>query len=452
MKQQHLAAAIAAVCASGLLTSAHATNGMNMEGYGPIATGMGGAATAYDNGTAAMANNPATLQLAPVGHRVDGAVGMLGPDVTSTMQVPNAPTDSSGGTSYVMPAIGWTSTNDQMTWGVGVFAQGGMGTEYGTDTMLAMGSDGQAMRSELGVGRVILPLAYRVNDKLTLGASLDYVWANLDMAMATSTQRLGGMVTGGTMAPNVPDMMNGATAGRIAFSDKNDFTGAAKGTGWGAKMGLTYALSDSFRIGASYHAKTQLSDMETGANAASFSMNNGVLDHGKITVRDFQWPATTSLGMQWQASSKLSIAADIKKIAWTDVMKSFSMTYTSGELAPGATLDFALPQNWKDQTVTMLGMAYQVTDATTIRAGVNLASNPIPNDLVHPLFPAIVKNHYTFGVGHQIDDRSSINVAMTIAPKVTVVNNSGASLAQAEPAMTITHSQTNFQLMYSYRY
>lgn len=29
---------------------AHATNGMLMEGYGPIAAGLGGAALAYDNG------------------------------------------------------------------------------------------------------------------------------------------------------------------------------------------------------------------------------------------------------------------------------------------------------------------------------------------------------------------------------------------------------------------
>ncbi len=81
-----------------------------------------------------------------------------------------------------------------------------------------------------------------MNDRLTLGASLDYVWATLDMAMATSTQRLGGMVTGGTLAGQVPGMMGmngGATAGRIAFSDTNDFTGAASSTGWGSKVGLT---------------------------------------------------------------------------------------------------------------------------------------------------------------------------------------------------------------------
>ena len=41
----------------------YATNGMNLEGYGPIATAMGGASMAYDNGTAAVINNPATLAL-----------------------------------------------------------------------------------------------------------------------------------------------------------------------------------------------------------------------------------------------------------------------------------------------------------------------------------------------------------------------------------------------------
>lgn len=62
-----------------------ATNGMNLEGYGPIATGMGGASMAYDNGTAAMMNNPATLTLLMQGWRLDVALGMLGPDVEASV-------------------------------------------------------------------------------------------------------------------------------------------------------------------------------------------------------------------------------------------------------------------------------------------------------------------------------------------------------------------------------
>lgn len=434
MKQQHLATTIAAVCASGLLTSAHATNGMNMEGYGPIATGMGGAATAYDNGTAAMANNPATLQLAPVGHRVDGAVGMLGPDVTSYGS-------KSTGTSYVMPAVGWSKTDERMTWGVGVFAQGGMGTEFGATSNLAM--DGQASRSELGVGRLIFPLAYRVNNKLTVGGSIDYIWAGLDMKMVTSPANFGMMVNAGTAAigpSTLPfGMPEGATSARLNFSDNSDFTGSAKGTGFGGKLGMTYAVSDVVVIGASYHGKTQLSDLETGDNAASVFVNGEPAMPGKITVRDFQWPATTAIGMSWQASPELQVVADLKHIAWSDTMNSFKMTFSNA----GGYLNFAMPQQWKDQTVTMLGASYKLNEQTILRGGVNLASNPVPAALTHPLFPAIVKSHYTMGLGYRIDQASSIDVSATIAPKVSVVDGNGG---------TITHSQTNFQLMYSYRY
>jgi hypothetical protein len=84
-------------------TSAWATNGMVLEGYGPVALAMGGAATAIENGTAAMMNNPATLQMGPDGTRFDLAVGVLGPKVSTA--IPGFPTANSGGTSYLMPAF-----------------------------------------------------------------------------------------------------------------------------------------------------------------------------------------------------------------------------------------------------------------------------------------------------------------------------------------------------------
>ena len=127
---------LAALCLAAL--PALATNGMNMEGYGPISTGMGGASQALDHGTAAMAQNPATLGLMAPGARLDAAFGVLGPDVASS--VPGA-TAKSGGTSYVMPAFGYARRSGSLTYGVGVFAQGGMGTDYGADSFLAVQSE-----------------------------------------------------------------------------------------------------------------------------------------------------------------------------------------------------------------------------------------------------------------------------------------------------------------------
>src|SRR5665811_159974 len=95
------------LCALLAAGSAQATNGMLMEGYGPISTGMGGASQAIDHGNAAMAQNPATLGMMADGTaRIDLAIGILGPDVKSTMT--GMPTAESGGTSYLMPAFGYT--------------------------------------------------------------------------------------------------------------------------------------------------------------------------------------------------------------------------------------------------------------------------------------------------------------------------------------------------------
>ena len=202
-----------------------ATNGMNMEGYGPVSTGMGGAAQALDHGTAAMAQNPATLGLMGEGARLDLAAGRLGPKVTSS--IPGLVSADSGGTAYYMPALGYVRRTGALTYGVGVFAQGGMGTEYGADTFLAMGS-GQPVRSELGVGRLLFPLAWQVTPALTVGATLDFVWAGLDMRMASSGAQLGGLVTSasGNLAQALP-ALGGAPWARIDFSNGNDFTGQA---------------------------------------------------------------------------------------------------------------------------------------------------------------------------------------------------------------------------------
>ena len=142
-------------------TTAFATNGMNMEGYGPIASGMGGASMAYDNGTAAMMNNPATLGLMPQGDLLDVALGYLGPQVKSTFDASGQSSTSSADAFY-MPAFGYVRKSGELSYGAGVFSQGGMGAEYDANASLAFGS-GDKVRSELGVGRVLFPVAYNVN-------------------------------------------------------------------------------------------------------------------------------------------------------------------------------------------------------------------------------------------------------------------------------------------------
>jgi len=426
----------ATACALSM-SSVMATNGMLMEGYGPISTGMGGASQAFDHGNAAMAQNPATLGLMADGtSRFDVALGILGPDVkSSVMGMPDA---KSGGTAYVMPAFGYVKRSGAYTYGFGMFAQGGMGTEYDASSFLASGT-GQAARSELGVGNVIFPLAYQVNSGLTIGATLKFLWSSLDMQMAGTVGTLSPIVTGGygNLAMGFATAPAGTPA-RVDFSDENKFTGAAKATGWGASVGATYKVNKDLTMGASYQFQSALDDMKTAPSAATMALTGAPVDYGQITVIDFQMPSVFAVGAGWQVSPSLLLAADLKYIGWAESMKDFKMRYDSA-LGNGS-VSFTLWQYWKDQAVLNLGMAWKTNDKMTLRAGLNLADNPVPDSYVHPLFPAIVKNHATLGMGYRFDDKSEFNAALTLAPSVTVTSGQGVD---------ISHAQTSWQFMYS---
>lgn len=434
------------LCSLTLVPAVHATNGMNMEGYGPIATGMGGASFAYDNGTAAVMNNPATLSLMESKARLDLAIGFLAPDITTS--APGAPDAKSSADLFMMPAFGYVRKAGDLVYGVGVFAQGGMGTEYGADSFLAFGS-GDKVRSELGVGRLIIPFSYNVNKDFAIAASLDYVWATLDLKMALPGAAFGDLLVPGGCSGAVCGglgALGGAPWVRLDFSGGGDMNGAARGTGFAGKIGAVYKISPEFTVGATYHSKTSLSDLETDSSGASLSVAGaGVIGSGKIKVRDFQWPETYGIGVAWNANKQLLVAADVKVIGWKSVMKDFKMTY-EGPVAPAPgsnTIDFAMAQNWKDQTVFELGAAYLFTPEFTGRIGVNLANNPIPDADLNYLFPAIIENSYTLGAGYAFSKASSIDFSFAYAPEVKQTAGNG---------MTTTHSQMNEQIMYSYRF
>jgi len=464
MNKVLVALCVAGVCAPQF---ANATNGMLMEGYGPIATGMGGASMAYDNGNAGMANNPATLGLMADGSRLDVAIGGLHPNITSTCTT--APcaggAAESGGTAYYMPAIGWTNKKGGMAYGIGMFAQGGMGTEYKSTDWVGAGS-GLESRSEVAVGNVIVPFAYDVSSELTVAGSMDLVWSSMDLKMAMSGAQMGsmfgaGLISVGSVAQQTTfgTFANGANnIGYFNFSDNSAFTGSAKATGYSGKLGMTYKLNRQLTLGATYHAKTALGDMTSNSgkmllidNAGAFTGMTGAPAgttytlNGKITVVNFQFPETYGLGAAYQATDDLMVAADWKRIGWKAAMKGFRMKFSSADMN-GMDMDMTMPQNWKDQDVIQLGAAYKLTQALTVRAGANLATNPVPNDYVNPLFPATVENHISMGAGYAIDSASSINGSFVYAPKVTV---SAPANPGVSPAYTIEHGQMNWQVMYS---
>ena len=464
---------LTALCAAILPllpVTASATNGMNMEGYGPVAAAMGGASMAYDNGSAAMMNNPATIGLMEEGGRLDLFFGFLGPDVQAET---GGMTARSSGTAYYMPALGYVRKHDGLAYGLGLYGQGGMGTEYGTASFMSLGA-GLENRTELSVGRVIAPISYDVNDRLVVGGSVDFVWAGLDLRMAMMgsqfedlanpmAQQLG--TASGSLVNafgSLYEPFGGTGISRLDYawfdySNDNRFSGKARGYGAAGKIGAVFRVDERLTLGASYHSETRLGDMKTDEARILMAVEMGgqaleIPVSGSIRVKDFQWPSTWAVGAAFQATDRLLLVGDIKRINWADTMQQFRMVFTAdGSQADplaagfaGLELDTALFQRWEDQTVYQFGGAYALTGKLTLRAGLNYASNPVPDQYLNALFPAIVERHVTVGFGYGFNEAQAIDFSLQHAPEVTATN--------PHTGVTSRHSQTSFQFIFSQRF
>jgi long-chain fatty acid transport protein len=259
----------------------------------------------------------------------------------------------------------------------------------------------------------------------------------------------------------------GLNYGYFDFSDSSSFTGEAKGAGFAGKIGMTFKASEKLTIGATYHTKTAMSDLKTknakvnmsvlyDANATGGAytlMEMPITMTGDMTVKDFEWPSTLAIGVAFQASDKLMLAFDAKRVNWADAMKNFTMQFDATSISMGGSdvtgmfankdMTAVMYQNWEDQTVIQLGAAYAVTDAATVRVGYNSSTNPVPDATMNWLFPAITETAYTAGLGYVMNKQSSVDVALSYVPEVTGGGING---------FTTSMSQTNYQLMYSYKF
>jgi long-chain fatty acid transport protein len=443
-----------------------ATNGMNMEGYGPTATAMGGASLAYDNGTAAVINNPATLGLMTDNARLDLAFGILGPDISITN--PAGTSADSQSTSFFMPAFGYARRSGDFTYGFGVFGQGGMGCQYDANSWRGLGF-GLENRSEVSVGRAIIPLAWKVTDRLHLAATADFMWAGMDLKMAMSGAQFFDLINplsqqggraSGTIIQSFNGMMSTLPAGTSVdyayfnFSNGNAFTGKAQGYGYAGKIGLVYQANDRLTLGITYHNKSALGDLKASGSALSFQLNIPGMGQmaqtlaGDIRVNNFEWPAMFGAGLAFRPNDRWLLVADVRNVYWKNVMQEFSMTFTaSGATTNGPfanqVMNAVLYQDWDNQLVVQVGAAYQVSDALTLRFGGNLSSNPIPDRFLNCLFPATIEQHLTAGLGWKFNARSSMDLSLTRGFEVN--KNSGSGIH-------VSHAQTNMQVMYSYRF
>lgn len=374
MRKTLLAAATAAALAP---LAAHATTGYFSHGYGLKAKGMGGVGIALPQDALAAATNPAGMAL--VGNRMDLGVDWFAPDRGSDIAgniFPgvNGSYDGSDTGSFLIPEFGYNRMiSPNLALGVSVFGNGGMNTDYKSSPFTGFGGSSPA-----GVDLMQLFIAPTVAWKTgahSFGASLNLAYQRFEA--------------------------NGLQPFAFFSSDPANLTnrGHDDATGWGMRFGWTGQVLPSVTLGATYQTKTRMS---------KFDKYKGLFaDQG-----DFDIPENFGVGIAVKAMPKLTVAADVQRINYSDVPavgNPMDCLFTGCQLGGANGAGFG----WRDTTVYKIGVSYEWSPSLTLRAGFVTLDQPIPSNqtLFNILAPGVVENHLTLGATWQLSPQSELTVA-----------------------------------------
>jgi len=389
MKRNYTIALI--LCGLSITTQSHATNGINLIGYGAESTLMGGADTAVARDTSALNTNPAGL--AQVKGKLLDAYGSL--LRTTDLAHKDARNDQHADNRYVMLAGGGYAQqleNSPCTAGIGFFSQGGAGavfkhinTPFGTD---------DEMSSLFGIAKVTPGIGCQVTDNLAIGGSVSLIYASIEQKFFYHTP---------------------PTSNFAGFKNKGADT-----LRFGFKVGAQYKLNEQWTLGASYTEKT---DLPLTGGTAKFNYGAaGVVKYDNLSIKGFALPREVAIGAAFKPNQDLLLSAKINWLNWADAINDVTTTWsdTSSAFAPASVVDVR-QQDWRNQIVYALGAAYTYDDKTTLYAGYNYGKNPVPRNNSSALLAAILEEHVTLGFARKLDETWKITsgIEFLLPKKVT---------------------------------
>lgn len=406
MKFSKLTASLALATAS---TMAFATDGYFAHGYGMKAKGMGGAATAMASDSMGGANNPASMVWA--GDRFDIGVDFFAPKRKISRSGATAANmngeATSGSNLHYVPELGFNKMLGwDMSFGVTVYGNGGMNTDYPGDQNVGAGSTCAGFgatwaRANLlcGNGRlgvdlmqvVVAPtFAMKVNKQHSFGVSL---------LLAHQQFKASGIQSFANFSETAANLSN---------------LGRDKSNGVGLRLGWMGQLNDKVTMGAAYSPKTKMS---------KFDLYKGLFAEQGM----FDLPENWNIGVAFRPNDAWTVAADYQVINYGGVA-SIANPSNNG----GATVANTLGGNgdrgfgWSNVDVIKLGVEYKYNSTVTVRAGYNHSKNPIQaRDVTFNfLAPGVIKDHLTLGVTYNVSKDSELTLAYMHAFKNSVEGRS----------------------------
>ena len=374
------AIAAAAVIAAFLPAAAFATTGYFSHGYGMKAKGMGGVGIALPQDALAAATNPAGMAL--VGNRVDAGLDWFRPDRGAEITgspVPglNGTYDGNGTRDFLIPEFGYNRMiRPDLALGVSVFGNGGMNTDYKTSPFTGLGG-----QSPAGVDLMQLFIAPTIAYKMGAHA--------FGLSLNLAYQRF--------KAEGLQPFDNPVFSSSPGNVTNNGYDSS---TGWGIRVGWTGQVLPNLSLGATYQSKTKMGKLDKYKGL--FAEQGG-----------FDIPENYGVGIAWKATPNLTLAADVLRINYGDVASVGNPIdcLFAGACQLGANNGAGF--GWQNTTAYKFGVAYEMSQSLTLRAGYVNIKQPIPQSqtFFNILAPGVVEQHVTAGATWTLPNKSELTAA-----------------------------------------
>jgi long-chain fatty acid transport protein len=375
------------LAAAATLTAlpAWAGNGHVLHGIGAVNSAMGGAGVALPNDAlGALHLNPALLVDLPGNNFEFSAEYNKAKNAVESQAGPFSGRTEEAGDTALVPAFGYSQhkADSRFAYGMGFLGMAGFGADYpqtNTNPLLAPQPQGFGrVYSNYQLMRVPTSLAWKLNDALSIGVSLNVARA----ALTADPAGFAAPDCSGPAGPCFVPSVNGDSS-----------------WGYGASVGVRYAINPTFALGAAYNSEMDFQDFEW--NSAVANPNLPTFGQARKIRLQLNFPETIVAGIAITPGEKLAIALDGKMI-------SYESTEGFGDVL-----------GFEDINVIALGVQYKATERFTLRAGYNKADNPIPAERTFftVATPAIFEDHYTLGVGVQATDTMQLNLTYYRVPE-----------------------------------
>ncbi|MDH3238581.1 MAG: outer membrane protein transport protein, partial [Deltaproteobacteria bacterium] len=374
-------------------TSAMA-GGFRLPEAGAKAMGMGFAFSAQANDPSAIYFNPAGIV------QLEGTNVMVGVTyIKANGGTFTGTTPLTGGASvsetqkdldfFVPNAFITRKASPNFAYGVGIFAPFGLGQEYENRTTSIFRS--QITKIDLMTLVVNPTVAWKVNDVLSVGAGIDFMYGKAKLEKA-------GVVFLGPPVNNL----------NIFQLDLD-----GDGTAWGYNFGAQLNATKNVKVGLSYRSPfrlkikdgdVDLSDIDStvpwvvppGVPASAVFGGTTYSTKGSVTVN---MPATATLGVAY-TRDRLTLEVDADWTFWS-TYKSLDIDIKNNT---GLLPDSFNEKNWDDVVAIFVGGEYRVTDPLALRLGFRWDPTPVPAETMGPELPDADKLYYCAGVGYKVNN------------------------------------------------